>query len=136
MNQTDLEERYLMDVKVTDSRVVFKEVRDIRAWSREVFLAFYLDTANRIISREIISIGTLNSAIVHAREVFRTAIVRNANAVILVHNHPSGQTEPSKEDSAITHRLVKAGELLGIELLDHVIVTGQGYFSLRDGGLM
>lgn len=131
-----LEKKYPYDDMLSSAKDVFNEMQDIEDWHKEAVVGFFLDTRNRIISREIVSIGTLNLAIVHARKVFRTAIVRNANAVILVHNHPSGQTEPSQEDKVITRSLVKAGEILGIELLDHVIVTGQGYFSLRDGGLM
>ena len=81
--------------------------------------------------QETVSIGSLNASIVHPREVFRPAVVASAAATVLVHNHPSGDPEPSEEDLSITKRLVEAGEVLGITVLDHVIVAGRGVVSLR-----
>ena len=95
-------------------------------------MAFYLDSQNKVISREIVSIGTLNASLIHPRELFRTAIIRNANSIIISHNHPSGSLEPSKEDIKITDQLRKAGDILNIQLLDHVIVTKEGHYSLKD----
>ena len=106
-------------------------MRDIKDWDKEVFVAFYLNTKNAVISREVISIGTLNSSIIHPREIFRTAVVRNACAVVISHNHPSGSLEPSEEDKKATRKLKEAGDILGITLLDHVIVTRTGYFSFK-----
>lgn len=103
---------------------------------REHFLALYLDTKNRVNAVHTVSVGTLNSSAVHPREVFKAAILTNAAAVILVHNHPSGDPAPSREDRATTAKLVEAGKLLGIEVLGH-IVLGEGRFcSLRQAGLM
>lgn len=99
---------------------------------KEFFVCFYLDSRNKVIAREIISIGTLNSSLVHPREVFKSAIVRSANSIILAHNHPSGSLEPSDEDLKVTKILKECGELLGINLLDHVIVTEKGYKSIID----
>ena len=130
MEQYELEERYTYETVIKDASSVYHEMRDIKCWEKEVFVAFYLDTKNRIISREVVSVGTLNSAIIHPREVFRTAISRNANSVIISHNHPSGDTNPSKEDSEITKRLVQAGQVLSIPLLDHVIVSRTGFSSV------
>lgn len=107
-----------------------------RSAKKEHFYAFLLDTHNRIIGREIVSIGTLNASLIHPRECFRTAIVKTAASVIFVHNHPSGGLEPSQEDITVTKRLVDAGKLLGIAVLDHVIVTTDSYTSFRERSLV
>ncbi len=104
---------------------------DIRNAGKEHFLALYLDARNVIINREIVSVGSLNANIVHPREVFRPAIAQGAAAVILVHNHPSGDVSPSNEDLKLTSRLAEAGRLLGIEVLDHVIVARSRFMSFR-----
>ncbi len=109
---------------------------DIRNSKKEHFVAFYLDTRSKLIERQIISIGTLNASLVHPREVFEPAIVLRAASVIVAHNHPSGDTEPSDDDITSTKRLTEAGKILGIELLDHVIVTAAGFSSLKDKGLV
>lgn len=113
---------------IINAEMVYKELCDIKDQTKEFFIVFYLDSKNKIISREIISIGTLNGTVIHAREVFRGAILRNCNTIILAHNHPSGDTTPSEEDLKLTKKLVNAGEILGIEVLDHVIV-GDGFKS-------
>lgn len=100
---------------------------------REVFLALYLDTKNKVIKHEVISIGTLNSSLVHPREVFKSAIKESASSIIFVHNHPSGDVTPSKEDKTITNTLFKAGEFLSINVLDHVIIGRDEWFSFKDG---
>jgi len=102
---------------------------------KEHFLCLYLDTKNKIIKDEVISIGTLNSSLVHPREVFKTAIKESANSIILVHNHPSGDVSPSLEDEKITENFRKAGELLGIRVLDHVIIGQNQYFSFNEENL-
>jgi DNA repair protein RadC len=130
MQLHELEEEYENRVYIKNASTIFSEMRDIRHWCKEAFVAFYLDSQNRIISREILGIGILNSCIVHPREVFRTAIIRNSNAVILAHNHPSGSLDPSDEDLDITERLRKVGDIIGIKLLDHVIVSRVGYHSI------
>ncbi|MBE0428610.1 MAG: DNA repair protein RadC [Thermoleophilia bacterium] len=103
----------------------------IRCADREHFIVLYLNARNVVISEETISVGSLNANIVHPREVFRPAITGGAAAVILVHNHPSGDVAPSREDLSLTSRLAEAGRLLGIEVLDHLIVAGQRYLSFR-----
>ena len=103
---------------------------------REHFAALLLDTKTRLIGLTTVSVGDLTSALVHPREVFKPAILANAASVILAHNHPSGDPQPSPEDCQVTRRPSEAGELLGIEVLDHVIVGGVGrYVSLREKGL-
>jgi len=93
-------------------------------FDKETFVVAFLNTKNRVIGHEVVSVGSIDSAIVHPREVFRNAIVNKANAVILCHNHPSGDVTPSKEDISITKRLKEAGNLLGIQILDHLIING------------
>lgn len=101
---------------------------------REHFRAILLDTKNRILGVRTISIGSLNSSIVHAREVFKAAVAESAQALVLVHNHPSGLPEPSPEDITVTQRLADAGRILGIEVIDHIILGSQGFVSLREEG--
>ena len=96
---------------------------------QEHFMILLLDSKNRIVKDEVISIGTLNASIIHPREVFKSAIRESANSIILVHNHPSGDPEPSAEDEQITKKLFEAGELLRIKVLDHVIIGKDNYHS-------
>lgn len=103
---------------------------------REHFVAVLLDTRNQVLDTPTISIGTLASSLVHPREVFKPAIRTSAAGVILVHNHPAGHLSPSREDRQVTIRLVEAGRTIGIEVLDHVIVTREGYASLEELGLL
>ena len=102
---------------------------------REQFVCCHLDIRHRLISREVVSIGHLSSALVHPREVFKAAILANAASIALVHNHPSGDPEPSREDHDITRRLVHAGLLLGIPVVDHVIVATGGTVSMAERGM-
>jgi len=99
---------------------------------QEQFMILLLDSKNRIVKDEVISIGTLNASIVHPREVFKSAIRESANSIILVHNHPSGDPEPSAEDEQITKKLFQAGELLNIKVLDHVIVGKDKFWSFKE----
>jgi len=101
---------------------------------REVFAVLLLNTRHEMMRRVTVSVGSLNASIVHPREVFKPAILASAASVVLVHNHPSGDSEPSEEDLSITRRLVEVGELLGISVLDHVIVARRGVTSLRARG--
>jgi len=115
---------------------IWEELRDVRDQKKEHFIVFYLDTRNQEIKRDIISIGTLNYNLVHPREVFEPAVKNLAASVIVAHNHPSGCLEPSDEDVSLTRRLAQAGKLLGIEVLDHVIVTKEGFMSFKQKGLI
>ena len=117
---------------VKTPRDVVAEVTDIRGKRREHFIVLYLNARNQLIHREIISVGTLNANIVHPREVFQLAVVHSAASLILVHNHPSGDPSPSNDDVQLTQRMVKAGEMMGIEVLDHVIVSERDYVSLKE----
>lgn len=115
---------------------VWAALRDVREHMKEHFVVFFLDTRNTEIRREIVSIGTLNYNLVHPREVFEPAVRNLAASIIVAHNHPSGCLEPSDEDLSLTKRLAQAGKLLGIELLDHVIVTREGHMSFKQKGLL
>jgi DNA repair protein RadC len=108
-------------------------MRDLR---KEVFKVLLLNRANRMIKEVFISEGTLDASIVHPRDVFREALLEPAAGIILVHNHPSGNPNPSQEDLRITQQLVEAGRLLGIKVYDHMIVAGESYCSLADEGLL
>jgi DNA repair protein RadC len=108
----------------------------LRDASCECFLVVLLDGRHRVLREVVTSQGTLTASLVHPREVFRPALREAAAALILVHNHPSGDPTPSREDREVTARLARAGELLGIPVLDHVIVAERGYASLRDDGLL
>jgi DNA repair protein RadC len=99
---------------------------------KEHFMILHLDSKSRVIKDEIISIGILNASLVHPREVFKSAIKESANAIVLVHNHPSGDYTPSQEDKEITERLFEAGEVLNIKVLDHVIIGKEGYWSWKE----
>jgi DNA repair protein RadC len=115
---------------------VFKELKDIRDHKKEHFVTFYLDSRNQEIKREIISVGSLNANLVHPREVFEPAVKHLAAQVILAHNHPSGDPEPSEDDLEINKRLVEAGKILGIEIIDHIIVAKNGFLSFKEKGLL
>lgn len=104
---------------------------------REKLIAISLDTKNQPTNINVVSIGSLNSSIVHPREVFKLAILSNANSIIISHNHPSGDPTPSREDINITKRLKECGELIGINLIDHIIIGDEGSFtSLKEKGII
>ncbi|MCK9407530.1 MAG: DNA repair protein RadC [Bacteriovoracaceae bacterium] len=109
------------------------ELRDLK---QEQFMVVCLSSANKIIRDRIITKGLLNSSLTHPREVFREAILENAASVILLHNHPSGNLEPSREDIAVTKQIVEAGKIIGISVHDHIIIAGDGYTSMMERGLM
>jgi DNA repair protein RadC len=99
---------------------------------KEHFMILHLDTKNRILKDEIVSIGTLTCSLVHPREIFKSAIKESSNSIILVHNHPTGDSTPSQEDIKVTDILMKSGELLSIKILDHVIIGSNDYYSFNE----
>ena len=121
-------------VKTPDDVVSLVQDR-LRGKKKEYFLALLLDTRNQLIRAAEISIGSLDSSIVHPREVFKEAVSASAASVIFVHNHPSGDPEASEDDVKLTKRLAEAGEIMGIDVLDHVIIGGKKYLSLKREGL-
>jgi DNA repair protein RadC len=124
--------RYMNKKVLNSPKVVFDLLKEIQDLDREIFFVLTLNANNQLINIHIVSIGILNSALVHSREVFRPAIIDNAYSIILVHNHPSGNPEPSEEDTKITKELKNAGEIIGIKILDHIIIGNNDYVSLKD----
>ncbi len=104
----------------------------MRYATREEFVVVFLNTKNRVVGQEIVSEGSLNSSVVHAREVFTPAILRHAAAIIVAHNHPSGDPTPSREDREVTRMLVQSGKVLGIPLLDHLVIGDGRYYSFQE----
>lgn len=111
-------------------------MEEMRHLKKEVFKVILLNTKNHVIKYLNVSVGSLNASIVHPREVFSEAVRAGCSGMLLVHNHPSGDPEPSREDIETTHRLVNAGSILGIKVLDHIIIGDGRYISLREQGLM
>ena len=140
----ELGKRLLKDKKAEiylTPKEVWEELKDLRGHKKEHhkkehFVIFYLDSRNQKIKREIISVGSLNANLVHPREVFEPAVRNLAAQIILAHNHPSGDPEPSEDDLEITKRLVESGKILGIEVIDHIIITKTGLMSFKEKGLI
>lgn len=118
----------------SDAAVVMME--EMRYYKKEHFKIILLDTKNNITKISQISVGSLNSSIVHPREVFAEAVINSASSVILVHNHPSGEAEPSHEDIVLTNRLDECGKILGIKVLDHIIIGDGVFYSFKEEGLI
>ena len=117
---------------ITNTKDIIKAIKSFTHSDREFLIGLYLNSRNQVIAHHVISIGTVNSAIVHPREVFKLAIMKNACSVIIAHNHPSGGLDPSDADLNVTKRLSAAGKILGIELIDHIIITPAGQtFSIK-----
>jgi DNA repair protein RadC len=132
-----LKEKGLSKIKIKTSKdIVDYFMPYMRDAKKEIFKAILLDGKNKIIKDVTISEGTLNKGIVHPREVIKEAITESASALILLHNHPSGEPEPSQEDIEITNRLISACELVGIRVLDHVILGDNRYYSFYNEGLI
>lgn len=125
--QFEVSERPMID----SPEAAVAQLADIRAKKQEYFMCLTLDGANRLIAKRIISIGTLTASLVHPREVFAEAITDRAASIIVAHNHPSGNLQPSEADREVTERLKNAGDLLGISLLDHLIVTKAGHLTIK-----
>jgi DNA repair protein RadC len=124
--QFEVSERPIID----SPEKAVEQLADIRDKKQEYFVCLTLDGANRLIAKRVITIGTLTASLVHPREVFAEAVTDRAASIIVAHNHPSGNLEPSQADRDVTERLQNAGELLGISLVDHVIITKAGYRSI------
>ncbi len=111
-------------------------MEEMRYLDREHFCALLLNTKNQVLARETISIGTLNSSAIHPRELFKAAIRRSAAGVILLHNHPSGDPTPSRQDIEVTSRLIEAGSIIGIQVLDHLVIGDNKFISFKAKGLI
>jgi len=131
INRLQFEDRFV--IKSPDDCAKFM-MDEMRFLEQEHFICLYLNTKNQIIARETIFKGSLNASIVHPREVFKEAFRRSASSIICLHNHPSGDPTPSREDIEVTKRLVECGKIIGIELLDHIIIGEHKYISLKEKG--
>ncbi len=138
LSAIELSRRYLIkqNKRITFAKDVYEELTAYTRKKQEHFLTLTLDGASHVIEKRVVFIGTLNQSLVHPREVFADAVTDRAAGIIIAHNHPSGQLHPSDADRNITRRLKEAGDLMGIELLDHLIISKEGYFSFRDEGLL
>jgi DNA repair protein RadC len=130
---TDPMSRPVINAPSDAADLVMEEMRKL---DREHFRIMHLSTRNNVLGISPVSVGSLNSSIVHPRECFKDAIRRNANTIILLHNHPSGDPSPSREDLDITRRLAEGGKILGIEVLDHIIIGDKKYVSLKEQGVI
>lgn len=131
----ELTKRFNTDMpEILSAEDVWKLSSDFRDSKKEHFVAFYLDTQNRLIERQIISIGTLNTSLVHPREVFEPAVTLHAASIIVAHNHPTDNSEPSDEDIVLTRKLNDAGRILSIALLDHIVVSKNTFTSIKEKG--
>lgn len=131
----ELGKRYLIPSErpiITSPKSAFEEFRNLTSKKQECFAMLTLDGANRLIDNAIVFVGTLDQSLIHPREIFAKAIEDRAASIILAHNHPSGNLEASRQDIEVTEKLKRAGELLGIEVLDHLIVTKHGFLSIRE----
>lgn len=122
--------------RYTAPQQVYQAFKFLMQETKEMFLCLHLDGKNRIICVDLVSIGSLNQSIVHPREVYKTALLSNAAALILIHQHPTGDPSASSEDVAITRRLKEAGDIMGIKILDHIIVGDGEYLSFSERGLL
>lgn len=122
--------------RFTEPAQIYEMFKELQDEAKEHFIVMHLDGKNRIIAMDRASVGSLNQSVVHPREVFKTALLSSAAAIILLHNHPTGDAQPSNEDKAITKRLAEAGEIMGIKILDHIIIGREEYVSFVEIGLM
>jgi len=128
-------ERTVREVRCPDD-VASLMIPEMNTLDREHFKAILLNTKNRVIKIVTVAIGSLNAALVHPREIFKAAVTASAASFIIVHNHPTGNPEPSREDGDLTVRFARCGELMGIDLVDHIIIGGDRFVSMRERGLV
>ena len=121
---------------IESTKDAMAQLTDLQNLKKEHFITLYINARHKLIHKELISVGTLTANLVHPREVFEPAMVRAAIEIIVAHNHPSGDPAPSSADLEITKRIVEAGKILGIKVLNHIIITKERYFSFQDKGLI
>lgn len=126
--QEKMDKKQILSSK--DASIVLED--NLRGLNKEHFIILMLNTKNFLLGVETVSIGSLNSSIVHPRELFKSAINKSAAAIILAHNHPSGDATPSKEDIEVTKRIISGGQLLGIDVIDHIIIGDNSYYSFKE----
>jgi DNA repair protein RadC len=133
---TTFEAREPVSDQMHSAKDFYHEMGDFCNIGQEAFAVITLNQKNMIIDTHVIGLGSVSKVLVHPREVFRTAIIDGASSIVLVHNHPSGDCKPSLDDKKITERMNSVGELVGIKLLDHIIVSHKGYLSFVDEGIL
>lgn len=133
MNRKDSRERYVIRSPEDAANYL---MTDMASLQQEHFVALFLNVKNEVLHKETIFIGSLNASIVHPRELFREAVKRSAASIICAHNHPSGNPVPSPEDIEVTKRLVAAGDMMGIDVLDHLVIGDHQFISLKEKGYM
>ncbi|MDM5285609.1 DNA repair protein RadC [Peribacillus frigoritolerans] len=133
INNLNDQDRYVIRSPEDGANYCMEEMRFL---SQEHFVCLYLNTKNQVLQKTTVFIGSLNASIVHPREVFKEAFKRSAASIICLHNHPSGDPSPSREDIEVTKRLVECGKIIGIEVLDHIIIGEQKYVSLKEKGYL
>ncbi|MGX7025451.1 RadC family protein [Vagococcus hydrophili] len=111
-------------------------IKEMKDYQQEHLMVLYLNTKNEILKKKTIFIGSLSQSVAHPREIFKLAVKCSAARIIVVHNHPSGNPEPSKQDIAFTHRLIECGSLMGIEMLDHLVIGEKSYISMKENGVI
>jgi len=138
LSAVELSKRYLIkqNKKITCAKDIYDELQEYKNKKQEYFIVITIDGASHIIEKRVVFIGTLNRSLIHPREIFADALTDRAAAIIIAHNHPSGQLEASHEDITVTKRVKESAELLGIDLIDHIIFTNKKYLSLRDEGVL
>lgn len=127
---------YLPSGQYCSPQQIYELFRNLAVESKEHFICLHMDAKNRIICMDRVSVGSLNQSIVHVREVMKSVLLSSASSIVLIHNHPSGDPQPSNEDMAITRRLKEAGDLLGTPVLDHIIIGEDRYVSFVERGLL
>lgn len=134
----ELARRYIIKehIKITGAKEVLPLLGDIANKQQEYFICLSLNGANEVIEKRIVTVGLLDKSQVHPREVFADVITDRAASVILAHNHPSGELKPSNSDLKIHEQLIEAGKILGIKVLDHIIISRDGYYSFQEGGII
>lgn len=125
-------QREITDVKLTSPDIVFNYYKYLKELSQEYFYCLYLDSGKRVLKEKLLSVGTANYSMVHPRDVFKEAYLTNAVSIICLHNHPSGDITPSKDDINMTYNLKQIGKLLGIEIIDHIIIGWDSYYSFLE----
>lgn len=134
IREEGIEYRTRSEIPVRTPQQTVDAVKELKNLEQEAFAVLMLSARNNLISADIITLGIVNGSLVHPREVFRTAISKNASAIVLAHNHPSGDPSPSSEDMRITKQLIEAGKIIDIPVFDHVII-GTNFISMREEGL-
>ncbi|MET1180027.1 MULTISPECIES: DNA repair protein RadC [Bacillales] len=133
INNLNDQDRYVIRSPEDGANYCMEEMRFL---SQEHFVCLYLNTKNQVLQKTTVFIGSLNASIVHPREIFKEAFKRSAASIICLHNHPSGDPSPSREDIEVTKRLVECGKIIGIEVLDHIIIGEHKYVSLKEKGYL